>query len=346
VTNFPNWPDPAPRPTKNRKPLLITAGATVAVLTVIAIVVALLMGRGDDNGGGTFDPSGSPTEVAKAYLEALARGDAKGALNLSATQPATTDLLTDDILKQQLDKMPITEIEILGEEREPDADKRTSAVKVAAKLGGQRTEGKLETVVVDNQWKLSAAFVDGTPVEIRGYADEEALDALTVFGEPLPQSRHFYVFPGYIEMGARTPYFTLNELPPTTFDDVTALKDTTVKPKYVITDAGIAAAKEALSAWIGKCYNGADESDGCEGTKRGWQDQYDLNTLRVRGPVDMNPVEIKLPDHTTLARVSGLRIPFTVVEKGTGRTVDNETSTSDFLSVDLGEQPPRVFIEQ
>jgi hypothetical protein len=114
----------------------------------------------------------------------------------------------------------------------------------------------------------------------------------------------------------------------------------------VITDAGIAAAKEALSAWIGKCYNGADESDGCEGTKRGWQDQYDLNTMRVRGPVDMNPVEIKLPDHTTLARVSGLRIPFTVVEKGTGRTVDNETSTSDFLSVDLGEQPPRVFVEQ
>ncbi|BBX88371.1 hypothetical protein [Mycolicibacterium boenickei] len=59
------------RPGNNRKPLIITAGATVAVLTVIAVILAFLMNKGED--GGSFNPSGSPVDVAKAYLEALSR---------------------------------------------------------------------------------------------------------------------------------------------------------------------------------------------------------------------------------------------------------------------------------
>lgn len=352
MTNFSNWPDPMrgappPRSPRNRKPLFITAGATVAVLTVIAVVVAFLMSKGDDGDGGSFDPSGSPTEVAKSYMEALARGDAQAALDLSATEPATTDLLTNDILKLQQEKMPITEVEILGEERDPGADRRTSTVKVAAKLGGERTEGKLNVVVVDNEWKMSAAFVDATTIEVRGYGDEEADETLTVFGKPLPQSRHFYVFPGYLEMGSRTPYLNINELPPTTLDDVTALKDTTIKPKFSMTDAGLLAAQDALRGWMYKCFNPGDKPEDCGDIPGGtWADSYDPNTIRVREPIDLPPDLLRLPDHTSVVQVGSLRVPFTAVVKDTGQVVDNELSISDQLKINIGEQPPRVSLNR
>lgn len=372
MTNFSNWPDPtrgapppqfgqpapqpgftspspapgAPRSRRNRKPLFITAGATVAVLTVIAVVVAFLMSKGDDDGG-SFNPSGSPTEVAKSYMEALARGDAQAALALSATEPATTDLLTNDILKLQQEKMPITEVEILGEERKPDADRRTSTVKVAAKLGGERTEGELNMVVVDNEWKMSAAFVDATTIEVRGYGDEEADEALTVFGKPLPQSRHFYVFPGYLEMGSRTPYLNINELPPTTLDDATALKDTTIKPKFSMTDAGLRAAQDALRGWMYKCFNPGDKPDDCGDIPGGtWADSYDPNSIRVREPIDLPPDLLRLADHTSVVQVGSLRVPFTAVVKDTGQVVDNELSISDQLKINIGEQPPRVSLNR
>ncbi|MFN6551436.1 hypothetical protein ACP6C7_12145 [Mycolicibacterium septicum] len=348
----PHWGGPSippgdlkPRPAKNRKPLIITAAATVAVLTVIGVIVAFLMGSGDE--GVSFNPNGSPTEVAKAYMEALSRGDAQAALDLSATQPATTDLLTDDILKKQLDKLPITEVEVIGEaDRKPDADKRTAAVKVAAKFGGQRTEGKLDMVVVDNQWKLSAAFVDATTEEIHGYGDPEAAAALTVFGKPLPQSRHFYVFPGYLEMGTATPYVKVNELPPTTLDDVSALKDTGVEPKFSMGPDGLKAAQDAVLAWINKCFNPGDHT-GCGDIITGtWTNTYDMSTMRVRGPVDLPPDIFRLPDHTTVVQVGGLNVPFTANEKTTGRVIDNSVSISDQVEVNIGVQPPKVALNR
>lgn len=376
MTNFSNWPRPNPtqggpppprfdqpapqpgfggpsippgdlraRPAKNRKPLIITAAATVAVLTVIGVIVAFLMGKDDE--GVSFNPDGAPTEVAKAYMEALSKGDAQAALDLSATQPATTDFLTDDILKKQLDKLPITEVEVIGEEdRKPDADKRTAVVKVAAKFGGQRTEGKLDMVVVDNQWKLSAAFVDATTEEIHGYGDPEAAAALTVFGKPLPQSRHFYVFPGYLEMGTATPYVKVNELPPTTLDDVSALKDTGIKPKFSMGPDGLKAAQDAVLAWINKCFNPGDHT-GCGDIITGtWTNTYDMSTMRVRGPVDLPPDIFRLPDHTTVVQVGGLNVPFTAVEKSTGRVIDNSVSISDQVEVNIGVQPPKVAMNR
>ncbi|MGV0741066.1 hypothetical protein [Mycolicibacterium sp. XJ870] len=368
MTNFSNWPGPDPTrgtppprfnqpaphpgfggpsapPAKNRKPLFITAGATVAVLTVIAVIVAFLMSRGED--GASFNPSGSPTDVAKAYMDALAGGDAQAALDLSATEPATTELLTDDILKMQLEKLPITEVEVVGEEKEPDADEKTSAVKVTAKFGGERTEGKLDMVVVDNEWKMSAAFVNATTEDVHGFGDAKVDAALTVLGKPLPQSRHIYVFPGYIQMDSTTPYLNINDLPPTTLDDVTARKDTTVEPKFSMTDEGLKAAQDALRAWIDKCFNPGDKPDECGGIGSGsWTNSYDMSTLRVRGPVDLPADLFRLADHTSVVQVGSLRVPITAAEKGSGRVIDNFISISDQVEVNIGEQPPRVSLNR
>ncbi|MFV8141900.1 hypothetical protein ACNQR7_30420 [Mycolicibacterium senegalense] len=313
------------------------------VLTVVAVIVALLMSNG--GGGGSFNPNGSPSEVAKAYLEALSRGDAQAALDLSATQPASTELLTNEILKLQLEKLPITDVEVLGEERKPEDYKRTSTVKVAAKYGGQRTEGQLAVVVVDNQWKLSASFVEATVEKVKGLPkDVQPVEkSLTVFGKPIPQSLHFYVFPGYLQMGSTAANFNINELPPTTFDDVSgyaALGE--IKPKFSMTDAGRQAAQDAIRAWIDKCYNGAPRTGECKDAGD-YSKYYVEGTMRVRGPVDLSTVNFKLPDYTTVVRVSNLKIPITAVDVNTGKVADSDLSASDFLSVNIGEQPPRVF---
>ncbi|OCB54198.1 hypothetical protein A5722_21620 [Mycobacterium vulneris] len=334
------------RPAKNRKPLIITAGATVAVLTVIAVIVAFLMNKGEDGVG--FNPSGSPVDVAKSYLEALSRGDAQAALDLSATEPATTDFLTNDILKMQLGKLPITDAEVVEQKDLPEADKRTAVVKVAAKFGGQRTEGELEMVVIDNQWKLATAFVNGTTEDIIGYGDPEADAALTVFGKPLPKSRHFYVFPGYLQMGAATPYLNINELPPTTLADVGSFMPTMVKPKFSMNDQGLKAAQDALRAWIDKCLNpGGDKSDDCKTLINGsWASLYDPNTIRVSRPYDLPPDLFRLPDHTSLVQIGSLSVPINVVQKSTGQPVDVDLGISDQVKVNLGEQPPRVFLDR
>ncbi|MFV8141902.1 hypothetical protein ACNQR7_30430 [Mycolicibacterium senegalense] len=339
---------PASVPPKNRKPLIITATATVAVLAVIAVVVAFLMSKGGD-GGSSFNPSGSPTEVAKAYLEALARGDARGALDLSATEPASTDLLTNDILKLQLEKLPITEIEVLGEERKPEDDKRTSAVKVAAKLGGQRTEGKLDMVVVDNQWKLSAAFVDATIEKPALTLSKDTIDSLRVFDKPLLPTGHFYVFPGYLQMTASTPYLTINDMPPTTFDDASAMgQPAKAEPKYSMTDAGRKAAIDAIQAWAVKCFNPGDNKGDCEHAHNpSWGNDYDIATMRVTGPIDLTDASVRLGDDASGPTVytSHVRIPVTIAKKG-GELADVDSITvSDRLQVNLGVQPPRAYLD-
>ena len=338
---------PPSGPPKNRKPLIITATATVAVLAVIAVVVVFLMSNGKD--GVSFNPNGSPTEVAKAYLEALARGDAQSALDLSATQPASTELLTNDILKLQLEKLPITEIEVLGEERKPEDDKRTSAVKVAAKLGGQRTEGKLDMVVVDNEWKLSAGFVDATIEKPALTLKKETVDSLRVFGKPLLSTGHFYVFPGYLQMSASTPYLTINDMPPTTFDDASAMgQPTEAEPKYSMTDAGRKAAVDAIQAWAVKCFNPGDNKGDCEHAHNpSWVNDYDIATMRVTGPIDLTDASVRLGDDASGPTVytSHVRIPVTIAKKG-GELADVDSITvSDRLQVNLGVDPPRAYLD-
>ena len=54
--------------------------------------------------------------TVKGYLEALAKGDAAKALSFSNDKPANTEFLTNDILKKQIAKWPITDIKILSDD--------------------------------------------------------------------------------------------------------------------------------------------------------------------------------------------------------------------------------------
>ena len=69
----------------------VVAVASVVVLAAVAVVAVVMWPSGD-----------SPSEVATRYFNALAAGDAETALSLGVAEPASTQLMTRDVLAQQL----------------------------------------------------------------------------------------------------------------------------------------------------------------------------------------------------------------------------------------------------
>lgn len=74
------------------------------IAAVIVVVLAVAGGVGwkyfGSSGSGPGN-AGSAADAVKGYLEALARGDADGALAYSNDQPASKDFLTADVLKNR-----------------------------------------------------------------------------------------------------------------------------------------------------------------------------------------------------------------------------------------------------
>ena len=96
------------RASRNRKPLIIGLSVAAAVVVVVVVVAAIVTFSGSG-------ASGSAGDAVKGYLEALSRGDAAAALSYSTDQPASKDLLSDDILKKQIARWPISDVKILDD---------------------------------------------------------------------------------------------------------------------------------------------------------------------------------------------------------------------------------------
>jgi len=329
------------KPPKNRKPLYITIGAAVAVLAVIGVIVTVLITRSAvDHPSGP--PPGGATEAAKGYLEALSRGDAKTALSYGAAQPESTDLLTDDVLKKQLAKMPISDIEILGQDNKPGADEKNTLVRVAVKLGGKRTESRLPMVAVDGGWKLRSAAVNvGTLA--RSNTDSSPDSTLMIFGKPIDPSGHFYVFPGYFEVGTATPYLTVNQPGPASFDQLDG--GMFLELKWSMPDSAKPAIEEAVRAWLTKCYSPGAKPDYCKELIGGtdWED-YDANTVALTGPIDLSGLKITYDGVLRTAMVMGdvKQIPITILRKADSQTVPLFANAWFAQQVDLCQDPPVV----
>ncbi|SEH46737.1 protein of unknown function [Mycolicibacterium rutilum] len=333
-----------PPPPKNRKPLLITIGASVVVLVVIAVVTAaLLLSGGDaedtgDAAAGTAKTSGDASEVVKSYLEALSRGDAEAALSLGSTRPGSDDLLTDEVLKKQIDALPITDIEILGETAGVDADH--VAVKAAARFGDRRSEGNISMVRDDNGWKLQYAFVNvGTLAE----KNELSPDAtLQIFGKPLDSAGHFYAFPGYLEAGTSTPFIAVTPPGPLGLDQLSGFAF--LEFKYSMTDAGKKGAEDAVRAWLTKCYSPGQKPAYCNEIVGGedWAD-YDTSTIQLTGPINLDGLKYTFQGVLRTVMVMGEvnDVPVTVRRKD-GQTVPLQAQVWFTQQVDLGEDPATV----
>lgn len=185
-----NGVPPQGAPKKPRPAWLIPAligGAAVLLVIVLIAGVAIVRSIG---GGGDGD---SPGATVKGYFAALAAGDAKKALSYGKEAPASTELLTDEILRKQRDLAPIKDLKIVSE-----TAGYTGTVHLTVSIGDVAYDEQLNLEKVGESWKLKTAAVQVKPY----LSTDSDKQYLTILGKPLPASGVAYVFPGALDLGS------------------------------------------------------------------------------------------------------------------------------------------------
>ena len=137
--------------------------AAFMVLAVLLVVVLVVAANKDDDpvagtaGGGTS--AKSQPAVVKAYLSAVAAGDAKKALSLASVEPLENaraaldkDFLTDDVLAESAKIAKITDIKV-GDV----ANEFTSSVPASFKIGDQTVTSDFYVTKSGDDWKMREA---------------------------------------------------------------------------------------------------------------------------------------------------------------------------------------------
>lgn len=315
---------------RNRKPLFITLGAGAAVLVVIIIVLVITLAGGNSGGG-----AGSAADAVKGYLSALARGDAEAALAYSDDQPASKDFLTNDVLKKQIAKWPITNIRILNDDSSA-ASIGMGQVHVAANFGDKVSDGTIRTKRTKQRWYLESAAIKLKPGP--GSSVNGAEKTLTLFGKPFSGDTS-YVFPGFVDIGSSSPYIGV-KAQPLLLDSLNSYSPW-VQAEYSLNDAGTKAVNEALSKAFASCQNsnllkppppcpmgGLDDYRYVEGTAR-W------------GSSDLSKVKISVFDqyHLNVMFSGEVTTPVSVQAKF-GRSGDGTTETFLSGTADISKVPP------
>ncbi|BBX36053.1 hypothetical protein MMAG44476_03262 [Mycolicibacterium mageritense DSM 44476 = CIP 104973] len=228
---------------KRNKALIVTLIAGAAVLLVIVVVVAfVLIGRG---GGGSSDSAGA---AVQGYLEALANGDAEAALSYGADQPASKELLTDEILKQQIEKAPISNIRILGDDSKNAIG--MGQVHVTANFGDQVSDATLMLKKHDGKWKLDSAAVrlDYTTQS----TISKGAETLTAFGKPVGTSV-VYMFPGFVDWGSNNSNLKVDGKPLLLDAMATYSSSFTTMPKFELSDSAHSSIVAAIKTILDDC---------------------------------------------------------------------------------------------
>lgn len=183
-------------PPKNRRKLFgIVAGAVVAVVVLIAGIVVFV--------GESSSDAKTASGAVEGYLKALAKGDAEKALSFGINEPPDKTYLTDEVLRKQLDKMPITDIEILGED--------SNSVHFLANFGDQPVDQEIAVKQGgDGLFKVQYPTYSLNFGKDKAQGSTALLNSFDIFGKPLPESGIAYLFPGAIEVTTSNPYLTLD----------------------------------------------------------------------------------------------------------------------------------------
>ncbi|HET6735724.1 hypothetical protein [Mycobacterium sp.] len=313
-------------PRRNRKALFITIGAGVAVVLVVVIVAAIaLVGRGS---GGASDAGGA----VQGYLEALAKGDAEAALSFGADQPASKELLSDEILKQQIEEMPISNIRILGDDS--DGGIGFGQVHVTASFGDQTSDTTFLLKKNGDEWRLDSAAVR---LDFSTQSSIKAMETVTAFGKPVGESV-VYLFPGFVEWGSSNKNLTV-EGKPVLLDALTGYAGGNV-PEVSLSDAGRAEIVSNVKALLDECERSRSlEPAGCP--QRAYEYGAVDGTVTWRAP-DANDVEINFSPYDMSATVTMSGDFSYSVEGRDGARVTGTAPSSLFGKADLSKSPPTV----
>lgn len=329
------YPPYGPPPQRNRTGVILAlVGALVVVIAIVVVVVVVTT-----TGSGK---SATPADAVRGYLEALARGDADAALSYSSDEPASKEFLTDDILKKQIGKWPITDIRILDD----TATASMGTVHVAVKFGDQTSDETLFLEQKDGEWKLKQAAIKLDIGQTRSY-DEAAMKTLTLFGKQIGDDSVVYVFPGWVDLGNSNKNLTMkrNNDTPFLLNELRGFGiGTTLSLTFDISDKGRSATDQALRDFLSNCAKSnklAPPNCPQKANEPGLVD----GTVAWTAPSDISGVTLGLLDPKTLST----RLFGTVKYGISVKTVEGGTKTgvaTVFLSgsADLTSSPPKISI--
>lgn len=226
---------------KVRGLIAVVAATVVAAAAIVTAVVYR-----------SQQESAPPPEVVATYLRALAAGDADAAMALGAATPSSTTLLTAEVLKRQLEKLPITDIQVGGEQATPATTADRVYVKASASFGGKRSEGLIQVVRTSTSWKLASAFLKaraGSRNSLHGMA----FDTLTVFGQPI-EGGAVEVFPGALAVSTSNPFLDVTQPTPILLDRLQyGDQANQLNMAFSVNDAGKRATEAAVTSWLRAC---------------------------------------------------------------------------------------------
>ena len=208
-------------------------------------VVVLLAGAGV---GGYFlflkdkdDGKAAIGDAVQKFYQAVADGHASAALDQLATKPASTALLTDDVLTASQKAAPISGITTTVD----SSTKEEAQVTVRYTMGGKDVEQTLTVRKTDNVWKV----VEGTSTVDLSAVGTGSLP-LELNGSPVDAQTAAVLFPGSYTLTTTTPYVALDH---NTFM-VTDLGSSKASPvTATLTDDGVTAFQTAVQGSVDAC---------------------------------------------------------------------------------------------
>lgn len=185
----------------NRTLWIVLAGvAGFVVLALIAVVALVASSGGDDQAGGTAAKTDTQPAVVKSYLTAIAEGDAKKALSLTAVEPLTKDFLTDEVLAESAKLGKISDIRV-GEV----ANEYTSSVPATFKIGDRTVTQDLSVTKSGDSWKMREA---GSELDFTNMRKNTL--PLMINGKELDIDK-IMLFPGTYTMSTGNDYVSYGE---------------------------------------------------------------------------------------------------------------------------------------
>jgi serine/threonine protein kinase len=327
---------PAP-PARRRRRRRVAAGAAalaVAAGAAAVLLVPRLSGTGEPAARATAQQQQAAQRAGRNYLEALARGDAAAALVQGAAAPATTALLTAEVLRAQLAAAPITDISVASAPQAPgDNPADVQYLVLSAKFGPALSQARIAAHRHGNDWKLdttTVALAIGSP----GSANA-SLQAVALWGVATHGTSPVLIFPGALQVSSTNRYIDITApSAPLLLDALTGATDPPgIQPVATLNDVGRQAARAALDAFTHHCYRGVSPPPGCLRIDSG------DNTVTIDGAGDFTNTVFKFDPATMLVAVQG-----TTTYHGRSATVANYTLiTDDVGAVDLTKDPP-VFV--
>lgn len=322
-------PPPVPGQ-RNRKPLIIALSAIATVILVVVVLVVALASTGDSG-------SGKAGDAVKGYLDALARGDAAAALSYSSDQPGSDQFLTDDILKKQIARWPISGVKILSDDSEHSLG--FARVHVVAKFGENTSDVTMSVKKSGKSWKLEHA---AAKIEPLGTVENDALKTLLFFGTPVGTAP-VYVFPGYIDASSNNANLAVKQKKPYLLDGLSVTGGYFNDFDFTLSDAGQSATMSAITAALSECTKSPQLAPpNCPQRAR---DSDVVDGTVVWGPPDTSGLKLSFFDPYHLeARYSGdVLFPLTAKTKSGG---DKAGVVRTFMSVrsDVSQDPPQVSV--